>query len=509
MRLGHWVDVMTSARSYRLVPAATVAAVDAIRAGEEGDGSLVSAATTSGQIGASPVSSLDIGPVADTTLRRDAVPTSATLAAVDLSTAQEAQATATQEPEVAPASADDIESLCAAPDNVSGENDDDDTMDDDVGGIDVQDDENDFALEPWTPMAAASEPAAEWPVSMCIGTAPPPVVDNHVASPRPSAATTPVGSPAHPEPSPASAYEPDVGAPPAIRTRSPPLEAHVDDQSTPLLQALETFKIIYHHLEVPQDFVVEAMEPWPASVHGLQLGGVVISLRLLTPTGLAPWMVARLDALGFEWTPLCFDLVNGAMQHLADEHPAYPPLSFVVPAQPPWPQDLWDVDLLQLSAKRDAWLAEMAIQYSDSASLALLRVPSIEPLAVTFNKVYPVQLVLQCIEVYQALHGQALIPLLFHVPLRDAKWPQDASLMPLGYFVWAAQDQWANLDPLVRNAISAFGLSPDDDMDDGCAIDNDDLIDGDVGGEDYNDQDMAGPVNIDPRDELDRRVFRA
>ncbi|EQC32796.1 hypothetical protein SDRG_09335 [Saprolegnia diclina VS20] len=572
MRLGHWVDVMTSARRYRLLPAATVAAIDAIGSREQANGALVPPPTSRGHRGAWPAPPTCSGaalptaaahvratspspPVAmfppivthNDDVNRAFVPSapvvpsvrtradSVSQVRVDPRPAVESSVLPPSSPaaaissisrssqEAPPSNSPGARVLVGAPPPVSGialaaaglapvgkdgDSDDDnfsvlnfDADDDDMSHIDFGTDDNeesdreaDASLELSMPKAAISGSRGESaaPMSVCIGAARSAPVESDAPPPHSSGATVPTGLRVCQAPLPTGASQPGAIALPASRLQSPEPEARVDGQWASNFTGLETFKAIYHHLDVPPDFVIQAMEPWPASVHGLQLGGVVMSLRLLTPTSLAPWIVARLDAFGFEWAPLCFDSVDSAMQRLADEHPAHPPVSFDVPAQPPWPQDLWDVDLLQLSDKRDAWLAEMAIQYS--ASLALLQVPSIEPPAVTFNKVYPVQLVLQCIEVHQALHGQALIPLLFHVPLRDAKWPQDASLMPLGYFVRAAQDQWANLDPLVRNAISAFGLSPDDGMDDVGAEDNNDAIDGD-------NERHAGPVIIDLSDD--------
>ncbi|EQC26225.1 hypothetical protein SDRG_15961 [Saprolegnia diclina VS20] len=141
------------------------------------------------------------------------------------------------------------------------------------------------------------------------------------------------------------------------------------------IDALLTYRRLHGNLEIPIGFFVPSTAEWPSAMHDVQ------------PTRVLPVLRKHVYEPPEDYADGC----------LADEHPVHPPLSFDVPAEPPWPQDLWGVDLLQLSDKRDAWLAEMAIQYS--ASLALLQVPSIEPPAVTFNKVYPVQLVLQCIEV--------------------------------------------------------------------------------------------------------------
>ncbi|KDO31379.1 hypothetical protein SPRG_03996 [Saprolegnia parasitica CBS 223.65] len=68
------------------------------------------------------------------------------------------------------------------------------------------------------------------------------------------------------------------------------------------VQALQTFRGLHDHLDVPVDFVVPTTAAWPASTHGLQLGRRVASLR--TQPTVDPVNKATLDALGFDWKPV-------------------------------------------------------------------------------------------------------------------------------------------------------------------------------------------------------------
>ncbi|KDO19637.1 hypothetical protein SPRG_14538 [Saprolegnia parasitica CBS 223.65] len=170
----------------------------------------------------------------------------------------------------------------------------------------------------------------------------------------------------------------------------------------------------------------------PLYVRGY-LGEVVAALRR-TRTGVNPTVVTALNALGFQWTLVCYDTVDVAMQLVVASFPTHPPTSCVVPAQARWPRDLWGTDVLRLSARRDARLVTMASAYDASLLSESTRAVSTE------KRVDQAQLVLASITIYVALHGPTSVPLLFHVPSCDDMWPMDAALKPLGFLVWAMRD---------------------------------------------------------------------
>ncbi|KDO31384.1 hypothetical protein SPRG_04001 [Saprolegnia parasitica CBS 223.65] len=69
------------------------------------------------------------------------------------------------------------------------------------------------------------------------------------------------------------------------------------------VQALQTFRGLHGHIDVPVDFDVPTTAAWPDAVHGLQLGRLLAFLR--TQTMVDPVYKVILDALGFDWKPVC------------------------------------------------------------------------------------------------------------------------------------------------------------------------------------------------------------
>ncbi|KDO31378.1 hypothetical protein SPRG_03995 [Saprolegnia parasitica CBS 223.65] len=67
-----------------------------------------------------------------------------------------------------------------------------------------------------------------------------------------------------------------------------------------IVEALQTFRDLHDHVNVPADFDVPMTEAWPAATHGLQLGRRVALLR--TQSAIDPAHKATLDELGFKWT---------------------------------------------------------------------------------------------------------------------------------------------------------------------------------------------------------------
>ncbi|EQC26989.1 hypothetical protein SDRG_15203 [Saprolegnia diclina VS20] len=67
-----------------------------------------------------------------------------------------------------------------------------------------------------------------------------------------------------------------------------------------VVEALQAFRDLHDHVNVPVDFDVPMTAPWPAATQGLQLGRRVASLR--TQSAIDPAHKATLDALGFKWT---------------------------------------------------------------------------------------------------------------------------------------------------------------------------------------------------------------
>ncbi|EQC36957.1 hypothetical protein SDRG_05781 [Saprolegnia diclina VS20] len=227
-----------------------------------------------------------------------------------------------------------------------------------------------------------------------------------------------------------------AGAPPVRAATSEP-DVNLGEHWRSRIKALNIFKSTFGHLHVPPDFVIGITEPCHVAA---RTGGAPASTGL--DDTLLPLAVAQLEDLGFEWAPVSFESIAAGMQLFATTFPVHPPRTFVVPAQPPWPQDLWGEDLLGSNAKRVAWLDTTTTEYNQS--LALCRVPSATPSVPTGRPVYPQDVVLATIARYTTIN----------------EWPMEASLMPLGFFVWAMRDQWAHLNPSASMMLEALGFAP-------------------------------------------------
>ncbi|KAF0743976.1 hypothetical protein Ae201684P_003899 [Aphanomyces euteiches] len=117
-----------------------------------------------------------------------------------------------------------------------------------------------------------------------------------------------------------------------------------------VIPALETFRQVYGHLFVSNAFVVPSHSPWPMLSQGFHLGGW-IARRRVDLASLPHEIKFVLEETGIAWRhfDLRFDnVVLPAFELYAKLHGGTcedMPTSFRVPHHPPWPEDLWGLNL--------------------------------------------------------------------------------------------------------------------------------------------------------------------
>jgi hypothetical protein len=136
--------------------------------------------------------------------------------------------------------------------------------------------------------------------------------------------------------------------------------------------ALETLKSLNGHLIVPYSFVVPADDnQWPQNLWGMKLGQVTAGIRLY---GHYAAHEEELVSMGFgfdrqrESPEERFPLTKRAFQRYRELHGHLKiPLSFVVPRDDSWPEEMWEMKLGGLSSR-----IRHGVVYADDQSRAEL-----------------------------------------------------------------------------------------------------------------------------------------
>jgi len=133
-----------------------------------------------------------------------------------------------------------------------------------------------------------------------------------------------------------------------------------DKRFAEVILALQKFRELNGHLNIPTQFVIPMSNNWPSEVHGLALGEKVRKIReekrFLRSK---PQRTQQLEELGFVWTSKN-DQKFQALVTALEAYKAYNgnvddiPKSFIVPKSRPWPEVCWGLTLGEkvLSVKR-------------------------------------------------------------------------------------------------------------------------------------------------------------
>ncbi|KAL3660817.1 hypothetical protein V7S43_014219 [Phytophthora oleae] len=123
-----------------------------------------------------------------------------------------------------------------------------------------------------------------------------------------------------------------------------------------IFPALEMFKLVNDHANIPAAFVVPCAKPWPEKLHGLQIGGIINNIRQrCNYFNQIARNVDRLTALGFEF-PIAQkrwdQRVEPLLAMFGELHGhRNVPIDFVVPSEAPWKEMDWSIQLGKLKRK--------------------------------------------------------------------------------------------------------------------------------------------------------------
>eukprot|EP00937_MAST-01D_sp_MAST-1D-sp2_P002301 g2301.t1 len=222
-----------------------------------------------------------------------------------------------------------------------------------------------------------------------------------------------------------------------------------------VLMALRAYSEIYGDLEVAKTFVVPANAPWPEPSWGMKLGSRVSDIRSVGAYGAGSTEKrAALDELGFVWNH--FDLrwgeVYAALRAYRDMNgDLQVPIAFVVPAEAPWPEQVWGMRLgkrvhiiracntyVERRPERRRQLDELGFVWGEhhrrwTESCAALKV-------------------------YGEICGDLKVPAHFVVP-SEAPWPAQHWGMPLGErVIGIRQGRYVEGCPARREQLDALGF---------------------------------------------------
>ena len=191
--------------------------------------------------------------------------------------------------------------------------------------------------------------------------------------------------------------------------------------------ALRTYKEVHGDLVVERPFVVPAQAPWPEEAWGMKLGRQVGAIRNSgRHVHAVPERRAELDALGFVW-----DEYERRWEEARAALLAYKEVrgdlvvqkQFVVPSQPPWPEDTWGV---RIGRRIDG------IRRGEHVEGHPERRAELDALGFVWDaherQWEEVRVALQA---YNEVHGNLEVPRRFAVP-SEAPWPEEAWGMKLG-----------------------------------------------------------------------------
>eukprot|EP00752_Nemacystus_decipiens_P003968 g3634.t1 len=115
-----------------------------------------------------------------------------------------------------------------------------------------------------------------------------------------------------------------------------------------IVEALSCYKIVHGHLQMNPTFKVPPNAPWPEHLHGMDLGRVIHRLRSEQSTYMSqyPDRVQLLVDMGFEWDNTTAPdewerIILGVEVFYRLNSHSRVPMRFVVPAEDPWPMQIW------------------------------------------------------------------------------------------------------------------------------------------------------------------------
>jgi hypothetical protein len=113
-----------------------------------------------------------------------------------------------------------------------------------------------------------------------------------------------------------------------------------------VMPALAAYRDVHGDLNVPKSFVVPPEEPWPEESWGLKLGRVTDAIRSKgTYTRNQPERLQQLEDVGFVFDDQKrrWEETKSALKLYHEQHGHMDvPLSFVVPREGSWPDEMWD-----------------------------------------------------------------------------------------------------------------------------------------------------------------------
>ena len=193
-------------------------------------------------------------------------------------------------------------------------------------------------------------------------------------------------------------------------------------------RALETYQLLHDDLYVRRGFVVPVHPDWPEDLWGMKLGFAVYNIR---NNGTYSTHRAELEGMGFDFdsqsTAHGWENVKRALLAYKSFHgDLLVPVSFVIPENADWPEDLWGMNLgLTVNSIRNqgtysthrAELEEMGFDF-DSQSTGR-----------------GWENVKRALLAYKSFHGDLLVRQGFVIP-ENADWPEDLWGMKLGFAVY-------------------------------------------------------------------------
>jgi hypothetical protein len=223
------------------------------------------------------------------------------------------------------------------------------------------------------------------------------------------------------------------------------------------LLLFKIYKEIHGNLIIKQRFIVPASEPWPDWSHGFKLGNFTSVIRKKKKTlRLHPNTEAFFSKLGFLWDFPTYnhDRILQAFQIYKVQYGNINkiPYTFEVPKDDfHWPRDTWGVKLGQLASRyRKQYRKEkkprrkVEIFLEPAGTLPTTAADrehfqtALEELGFHFElqkQNYTFSDVVQCLHIYQSIHGDLLVPQAYRIGGSDKRYPKDMRGKPLGQVV--------------------------------------------------------------------------
>ncbi|CAM9491472.1 unnamed protein product, partial [Laminaria digitata] len=238
-----------------------------------------------------------------------------------------------------------------------------------------------------------------------------------------------------------------------------------------IVEALSCYKRIHGHLKMLPTFRVASTAPWPENLWGLELGKLVRRLRNEKDVykGQYPERVQLLKNMGFEWEHSAVadewdQIITGIETFYRINGHSRVPTRFVIPAEEPWPMEIWGHKLGSRIAQMrmtGRWLGDTEETLEERRNILdklgfewRLRVHDDDTEG--DGNVEEFSILCEGLEIYQELGGSVPnMPATFVIPNADP-WPIRTRGFPLGSQVRVvrsrqkyAKDCQANADRLL------------------------------------------------------------